>query len=196
MTEKEKMQNGLVYNILDKELQELEGVARKLLYSYNHSRPDETIKKQNVLQQLLRKYNPGIYIVPPFMCMFGFNIHFNGKAIINTNCVMLDSAPIHLGENLYVGPGTCFAAASHPIIAEERNAGLGTSKPITIGKNVWIGANCTILGGITIGDKSIIGAGCVVTKDIPSGVIAVGNPCKVLREITAKDRLLFTTNTV
>ena len=104
---------------------------------------------------------------------------------------MLDSAPIRLGENVFVGPGTCFAAASHPLLAEQRNIGLCYSEPITVEKDVWIGANCSILGSVTIGSRSVIGAGSVVTKDIPSGVIAIGNPCKVLREISENDRMNF-----
>ena len=102
---------------------------------------------------------------------------------------MLDTSPIHIGADVFIGPGTCLACADHAIDPTERAMGIGTSKPITLEKGVWLGANCTVCGGVTIGEGSIIGAGSVVTKDIPPGVIAVGNPCKVMRKITEEDKL-------
>ena len=129
-----------------------------------------------------------------FKCDYGFNIHTEGLVFINYNCVMLDTSPIHIGENAFIGPGTCLTCAGHAIDAKERGMGVGTSKPITLEKDVWIGANCTVCGGVTIGKGSVIGAGSVVTKDIPPGVIAVGNPCKVLRPITEEDRILLKDN--
>ena len=102
---------------------------------------------------------------------------------------MLDTSPIHIGADVFIGPGTCLTCAGHAIDPTERAMGIGTSKPITLEKGVWLGANCTVCGGVTIGEGSIIGAGSVVTKDIPPGVIAVGNPCKVMRKITEEDKL-------
>lgn len=184
------MEKGLPYDVFDNELQQLEAKARRLLYDYNHSAPEDTGKKVIILSKLFGKYNSTVHIVSNFMCIFGYNIYFEGSAVINCNCTMLDSATIHLGENIFVGPGTCFASSLHPLVAEERNSGICYSKPIIVGKNVWIGANCTILGGVSIGDNSVIGAGSVVSKNIPSGVIAVGTPCRVLREITEKDKMM------
>lgn len=134
------------------------------------------------------------FIEPMFRCDYGFNIHTEGLVFINYNCVMLDTSPIYIGENAFIGPGTCLACAGHAIDAKERGMGVGTSKPITLEKDVWLGANCTVCGGVTIGQGSVIGAGSVVTKDIPPGVIAVGNPCKVLRPITEDDRILLKDN--
>ena len=127
-------------------------------------------------------------IEPPFHCDYGFNIHFGGFAFINYNCSILDTSPVHIGENAFIAPGVCIACAGHAVHPEDRMT-YETSKPVHIGKNVWIGANSTILAGVHIGNGSVIGAGSVVTSDIPENVIAVGTPCKVLREITDKDRL-------
>ena len=161
--------------------------AKNLLWEYNNSKPEEEEKRAEILQQLFGTCSPMTFIEPSFRCDYGFNIHIEGLAVINYNCVMLDTSPIYIGENAFIGPGTCLTCAGHAIDAEQRAIGIGSSKPITLKKNVWIGANCTICAGVTIGEGSIIGAGSVVTKDIPAGVIAVGNPCRVLRPITSDD---------
>lgn len=109
-------------------------------------------------------------------------------AVINYNCVILETSPIHFGKNVFIGPGTCLSCAGHAVDAEQRAEGIGNSKPIIIKDDVWLGANCTICGVVTIGEGSIVGAGSVVTKDIPAGVIAAGNPCRVLREIIKDDK--------
>ena len=152
-------------------------------------RPSEEEKKSSILKELLGTYNPLVFIKPNFQCDYGFNIHMKGLALINHNCVILDTSPVYIGENVFIAPGVCIACAGHAIFPEQRANGILTSKPIHIGDEVWIGANVTICGGITIGKGSIIGAGSVVNKDIPAGVIAVGNPCKVLREITEEDQI-------
>lgn len=190
MTEKEKMIKGQLYNALDGELKELQQKAKSLTYEYNQTKPDEAEKRRELLNELFGKSSPMTFIEPNFSCDFGFNIYTEGLVVINYNCVMLDTAPIVIGENAFIGPGTCFACPCHPLVAEERNQGLIYSKGITLEKNVWIGANCTILGGVTIGEGSVIGAGSVVTKDIPAGVVAIGNPCRVLRKVTEADRML------
>ena len=150
---------------------------------------DENEKRSTILQELFGTCSPLTFIEPNFKCDYGFNIHTEGLTFINYNCVMLDTSPIHIGADVFIGPGTCLACAGHAIDPTERAMGIGTSKPITLEKGVWIGANCTVCGGVTIGEGSIIGAGSVVTKDIPPGVIAVGNPCKVMRKITEEDKL-------
>ena len=109
--------------------------------------------------------------------------------MINYNCVILDTSPVDIGANVFIAPGVCVACAGHAIDPEQRAGGVGTSKPINIGNDVWIGANSVICGGVTIGDGSVIGAGSVVNRDIPAGVVAAGNPCRVIREITEKDRI-------
>lgn len=163
--------------------------AQNLIWEYNNTRPDENKKRIEILKNLFGTCSNLTFIEPTFRCDYGFNIHTHGLTVINYNCVMLDTSPIHIGENAFIGPGTCLTCAGHAIDPVERGMGIGNSKPITIEKNVWIGANCTVCGGVTIGEGSIIGAGSVVTKNIPSGVIAVGNPCKVMRKITEEDKL-------
>ena len=155
--------------------------AKQLCWEYNRTAPKEQQKRREILQELLGTCHPMTGIEPDFHCDYGFNIHTEGLVFINYNCVMLDTSPIHIGENAFIGPGTCLTCAGHAIDAKERGMGVGTSKPITLEKDVWIGANCTVCGGVTIGKGSVIGAGSVVTKDIPPGVIAVGNPCKPVR---------------
>lgn len=191
MTERKKMLKGLPYNALDPELQSLQENAQILLYEYNHLSPKEKDKKSKILKELFGECGDLVFINQDFKCDFGKNIFFKGLAILNFNCVILDNSTVTIGKNAFIGPNTVISCASHPIQALERNKGLTLSKPITLGDNVWLGANCTILGGVTIGDNSIIGAGSVVTKNIPSGVIAVGNPCKVLRKITKEDFILL-----
>lgn len=163
--------------------------ARQLCSQYNRTEPDETEKRAKLLQQLLGDCHPDTVIEPSFRCDYGFNIHTSGFTRINYNCVILDTSPVYIGENVLIGPGVCIACAGHAIDAKQRADGIGTSAPVTIERDVWIGANATICGGITIGSESIIGAGSVVTKDIPSGVVAVGNPCRVMRRITENDIL-------
>ena len=187
MSELEKMKKGENYYALDAEIFELQNKASKMVKRYNES--DDEVEKKDIIKKLFGKSSDMTNIAPGFKCDFGFNIFFNGLAIINYNCVFLDTAPINIGNAVFMGPGTCVSCASHPIIAEERNSGYLVSKSITIGDNVWIGANCTILGGVTIGKNSVIGASSVVTKDIPEGVIAVGNPCRVLRKISESDKI-------
>lgn len=166
---------------------EIQMKAKKLLYSYNNTAPDDTQTRTNILKMLFENDALKACIEPPFYCDYGFNIHFEGFALINYNCSILDTSPVHIGENTFIAPGVCISCAGHAIHQEERTT-IVTSKPIHIGKNVWIGANATVLGGVHIGDGSVIGAGSVVTSDIPENVIAVGAPCKVLREITDADR--------
>lgn len=167
---------------------EIQMRARRLTYEYNKTEPDDEENRRNILKKLFEDENLNVCIEPPFHCDYGFNIHFEGFALINYNCSILDTSPVYIGENTFIAPGVCIACAGHAVHPEERMI-VETSKPVHIGKNVWIGANSTILAGVHIGNGSVIGAGSVVTGDIPENVIAVGTPCKVLREITDKDRL-------
>ncbi|BCN29091.1 sugar O-acetyltransferase [Anaeromicropila herbilytica] len=167
----------------------LQEKAKELCFKYNQTGPSEGEKRGNILKELLGTCHPLTFIEPSFRCDYGFNIHTHGLTVINYNCVILDTSPVYIGANAFIAPGVCLACSGHAVIPEQRAEGIGTSKPITIEDDVWIGANATICGGVTIGKGSIIGAGSVVTKDIPSGVIAVGNPCRVLREITEEDRM-------
>lgn len=166
---------------------ELQDKAKELCWKYNQTRPSESEKRSIILKELFGTCNSLTFIEPSFHCDYGFNIHTKGLTIINYNCVILDTSPVYIGENVFIGPGVCLACAGHAMIAKQRAEGIGTSKPITIEDDVWIGTNSTVCGGVTIGKGSVIGAGSVVNKNIPSGVVAVGNPCKVLRDITEDD---------
>ena len=167
---------------------DLQKKAKELCRMYNGTGPDDTERRADILQKLFGDCHPLTFIEPSFHCDYGFNIHTYGLTVINYNCVILDTSPVYIHENAFIAPGVCIACAGHSMNAEQRAQGIGTSAPVTIGKDVWIGANAVILGGVKIGDGSIIGAGSVVTKDIPAGVIAAGVPCRVIRAITDEDR--------
>lgn len=169
---------------------EAQAKARRLCWKFNNSDPDDPKAQRDILMRLFGTYYSSVYLMPSFRCDFGFNIHFKGFALVNYNCVFLDTSPIRIGRSVLIGPGVVLACAGHPIHPEQRcSSALETSDPITIEDGVWIGANSTVCGGVTIGEGSVIGAGSVVTSDIPKGVIAAGVPCKVLREITEADRI-------
>lgn len=167
----------------------LQEKAKDLCWEYNQTRPREGEKRSSILKELLGTCHPLTFIEPSFHCDYGFNIHTHGLTVINYNCVILDTSPVHIGANAFIAPGVCLACAGHPIDPAERGEGIVVSKPITIEDDVWIGANVTVCGGVTIGKGSIIGAGSVMNRDIPEGVVAVGNPCKVLRKITEADKI-------
>ena len=167
---------------------ELKQKAQKLCWEYNQTPPDPQVRAE-FLQQLLGTCHPITFIEPSFRCDYGFNIHTHGLAVINYNCVILDTSPVHIGAGAFIAPGVCLACAGHALDPEQRAQGISTSKPITLEENVWIGANAVVCGGVTIGKGSVIGAGSVVTRDIPAGVVAAGVPCRVLRPLTEEDRI-------
>ena len=162
--------------------------AQKLCWEYNQTPPDWR-KRAELLKRLLGTCNSRTFIEPSFRCDYGFNIHTHGLAVINYNCVILDTSPVHIGAGAFIAPGVCLACAGHALDPEQRAQGISTSKPITLEENVWIGANAVVCGGVTIGKGSVIGAGSVVTRDIPAGVVAAGVPCRVLRPLTEEDRI-------
>lgn len=165
--------------------------ARELCFEFNMSSPKEKDRRRVILNELLGSSTPLTFIEPTFRCDYGLNIHLRGLTVVNFNCVFLDTSPINIGKNCFIAPNVVLACSSHPLDSEERNAGYLISKPINIGQNVWIGANTTIIGGVNIGSNVVIGAGSVVNRSIPDNVVAVGNPCKVLRPITAKDKIMI-----
>lgn len=183
-----KSQRGYCSNHTDMPTH-LQDNAKTLCWEYNKTAPWEKEKRSEILQKLFGTCHPLTFIEPSFRCDYGFNIHTHGLTVINYNCVILDTSPVSIGANAFIAPGVCIACAGHSIDPVQRSMGVGTSAPITIEDNVWIGANATICGGVTIGEGSVIGAGSVVTKDIPAGIVAAGNPCRVLRPISEKDKL-------
>lgn len=183
MKEKRKMISGKLYNPLAENLPNERLNAKKLCHKYNHLCPDDVLKRTNIISKLLRKTGKNFWIEPPFWCDYGYNIEIGENFYSNHNLVILDPAKVKFGDNVFIGPNCGFYTAEHPINPEERNKGLEYAKPITIGNNVWIGGGVNIISGVTIGDNVTIGAGSVVTKNIPSNVVAVGNPCKIIKNI-------------
>ena len=187
-TEKEKAREGILYDANnDAELLAERQAAADMTYELNRLRPSQVAEREAVIRRLLGRTGKNVSIVSPFFCDYGYNIEIRENFFMNMNCVILDGAKVTFGDNVFVAPGCGFYTAGHPLDAERRNAGLEYALPIRIGNNVWIGAQVCILPGVTIGDNSVIGAGSVVTKDIPSGVLAAGNPCRVIRPITEAD---------
>ena len=193
MSEKEKMLAGLHYNSRDPELIERYYLVRKLLIKLNNSSPIDSEQRNELFTSLLGKIGDNVWIETPFFCDYGKHIYIDEGTFINVNAIFLDNNIINIGKNGLIGPGVQLLTASHPLSARERlitsNGNLKTSyktfsKPIHIGDNVWIGGNTVVLPGITIGNNVTIGAGSVVTKNIPDNMLAFGNPCKIIRQIS------------
>lgn len=182
MTEKEKQQAGELYNSNDRELVNERITAKKLCMDYNATPYNDFQKRERLLERLIAFKGENTCIEPNFFCDYGYNIVMGDNFYANHNCVILDCAEVVFGDNVFIGPNCGFYTAEHPMDAETRNQGLESARPIKIGSDVWIGGNVTVLPGVTIGDNVVIGAGSVVTKDIPSGCVAVGNPCKPVKD--------------
>ncbi len=183
-----KGQDGFVGNAM-KIPQDMQRGVEALVWDYNQTRPTDTTRRRELLRKILGTYNDNVVIQSGIHFDFGFNTHFLGMAYVNYNVTILDTSPVVLGEGCFIAPGVTISCASHPVDAGQRLQGIEISKPITIGRGVWIGANATICGGVRIGDHSVIGAGAVVLKDVPSDSVAVGVPARVVRKIGAEDRI-------
>jgi len=184
MTEKDKMISGLPYRANDPELIKQRAAVRKILGMYNQTGVHEGSYQVELLEHILGKMGEGTWIEPPFYCDYGYNITTGKDFYMNFDCVILDVAPVIIGDNVMCGPKVQLLTATHSLNAQERNfSGTELGKPITIGNKVWIGAGVIVCPGVTIGDEAVIGAGSVVTRDIPPGVFAAGNPCKVIKKI-------------
>ena len=181
MGERDKMINGEIYEPFCQELEQDRFRAKELCREYNLLHSDEKDKKQEILKKLLGNAGDSSIIEPNFFCDYGYNIEFDGFVYVNHNSVFLDCAKIKIGADTFVGPNCGLYTAVHPTNAKDRVAGKEWARPITIGNGVWLGGNVVVLPGVTIGDRAVIGAGSVVTKDIPPDMVAVGNPCKVIK---------------
>lgn len=186
---KEKMHTGELYLPNDKEIMEDQTRRLDRLYDYNMTRPAEGFKREALLKEMLAEVGEGCYIEPPFHAnLGGGHVHLGKYVYANFNLTMVDDTHIYVGDYTMIGPNVTVATAGHPILPELREKLYQYNMPVHIGRNCWIGAGAVILPGVTIGDNSVIGAGSVVTKDIPENVVAVGNPCRVLRKIGERDR--------
>lgn len=190
MTEQEKRDLGLWYdaNYDPSILQEREH-ADTLCFQFNATAPNQKEQQQEILSQLLPKLGKDVVILPPFYTDYGYHCIIGEGSFFNHGAYLMDCAPITIGSHCFIGPNCGMYTAIHPLLPDERNQGLECAKPITLGDNVWLGGDVTILPGVTIGSGSVIGAGSVVTKDIPAGVLAYGNPCRVIRLLTEQDHI-------
>jgi maltose O-acetyltransferase len=182
-TEKEKMLAGELYDPADAELLTMRRRARDLCREFNHSRGAEQELRARVLRELLGASGANLHIEPPFFCDYGSHIFAGDNVYFNFDCVVLDVAEVRIGDNVLCAPKVQLYTASHPLDFALRREGLETAAPIEIGDDVWLGGGAIVCPGVKIGARSVIGAGSVVTKNIPAGVLAVGNPCRVLREL-------------
>ncbi|MDR0676461.1 MAG: sugar O-acetyltransferase [Elusimicrobiota bacterium] len=185
---KKILRNDKVYNDFELEFIAARKRAKKLTNQYNKTSDEDLELREKLLIELFGKKGKNTIIEPNFRCEFGFNIQIGNNFYANFDCIILDCDKVKIGNNVLFGPRVCLYGANHCIDSEERISGGCYSLPIIIGNNVWIGGGVNINPGVMIGSNSIIGSGSVVTKNIPKNVIAVGNPCKVLREITKKDK--------
>lgn len=189
MTEWEKAQNGFLYDAnYDKDIVELRMRCADLCYEFNHCRPSDVERQQELLAQILGSMKGNPVVTAPFYCDYGINISVGENFYTNHNVTILDGAKVTFGDNVFIAPNCVFSTAGHAIDSDQRSQGLEIALPITVGDNVWIGMNVSVLPGVTIGSNTIIGAGSVVNKNVPEGVIAAGNPCKVIRKITKADK--------
>jgi len=183
MTELERMLSGQLYDPADPHLAGMRLRARRLTWAYNQSRPDEAAERRQLLDQLFGRLGQRAEIEPPFHCDYGCHIFAGDRLFVNFGCVVLDCAEVVMGDDVALGPYVQLLAATHPLVAATRIQGPELSKPVRIGSNVWIGAGAIVCPGVTMGENTTIGAGSVVVKDVPAGVLAVGNPCRVVREV-------------
>lgn len=191
MTEKEKMLNGYLYNANDEELSNDRNLCKDMCFFYNNTKPSDTKKQAEIMKKILGKIKGNFSITLPFWCDYGYNIEIGENFYTNHNCVILDCAKVTFGDNVFIAPDCGFYTAGHPIDSETRNTGLEYAYPISVGDNVWFGGGVRVMPGVTIGSNVVIGSGSIVTKDIPSNVVAAGNPCRVIRKITEEDKLKY-----
>lgn len=182
------MTSGVEYDINDAQLVEIRYQTRDRVDAFNQLGARQVAEKRALLGQIFGRIGDNVHVEKPLRVDYGCNTCFGSNVFINFNLTVLDTGRITVGNNVFIGPNVSLYAALHPLDPVERARHVGTTLPITIGNDVWIAGNVTILPGVTIGDGSVIGAGSVVTKSIPSGVLAAGNPCRVIRPVAGSDK--------
>ena len=186
---REKMHSGDLYLSMDEDLFNEQLTYLDKLYDFNATRPSELPKRTEMLKNMFAEIGEDCYIEPPLHANWaGKNVHFGKGVYANFNLTLVDDTHIYVGDYTMLGPNVVLATAGHPILPELRPLAYQYNMPVNIGKNCWLGAGVVVLPGVTIGDNTVIGAGSIVTKDIPANVVAVGNPCRVLREISEYDK--------
>lgn len=194
MNQKERMLAGLPYKAWMDGLEEERLACQQKVHEYNSMAHNDLEGREQIIKELLGKTGEHVYIEQPFHCDYGYNIEVGENFYANYNLIILDVGKVTIGKNVQCAPNVAIYTAGHPVHPDSRKSGYEYGLPITIGDNVWIGGNTVILPEVHIGNNVVIGAGSVVTKDIPDNVIAVGNPCRVLREITEEDRKYYYKN--
>lgn len=192
MTIQEKMHSGALYLPMDEALfqEQLDWLDR--LWDFNATRPSQLAERETLLRELFAEIGEGCYIEPPLQANWGGrHVHFGRNIYANFNLTLVDDTHIYVGDNTMFGPNVVVATAGHPLLPELREQGFQYNAPVHIGRNCWIGAGAILLPGVTVGDNAVIGAGSIVTRDVPANVLAVGNPCRVLREIGEHDRAYY-----
>lgn len=191
-TMKERLYTGELYLPGDEEIMKEQTLCLEKLYDFNATRPLEFEKRTQLLKEMFAEIGENCYVEPPLHTNWGgHHVHFGKNVYANFNLTIVDDTHVYVGDYTMFGPNVTIATAGHPILPELREQGYQYNMPVRIGKNCWIGAGALILPGITIGDNVVVGAGSVVTKDLPSNVVAVGNPCRVLREVNERDKEFY-----
>lgn len=185
----ERMHTGDLYMPDDDDIVAVQTKCLERLHEFNQLRPSEQDKRQTMMKEMFAEIGENCYIEPPIYANFGsYHIHFGSNIYVNFNFTCVDDTHIYVGDYTMFGPNVTISTAGHPIIPELRRKGYQYNMPVRIGSGCWIGAGVNILPGVTIGDNTVVGAGAVVTKDLPANVVAIGNPCRVLREINDRDK--------
>ena len=192
MKDSKKQHAGFVYDPADKEIFFEQRKCLEKLYDFNATRPSELEKRKEMLKEMFAEIGEDCYIEPPFHANFGGkHVHFGKNVYANFNLTLVDDTHIYVGDYTMFAPNVVIATAGHPILPSLREKGYQYNLPVKIGRNCWLGTGVIVLPGVTIGDNTVIGAGSVVTKDLPANVVAMGNPCKVVREIGEKDEIYY-----
>ncbi|NQX25829.1 sugar O-acetyltransferase [Microbacteriaceae bacterium VKM Ac-2854] len=192
MNNAERMAAGLIYNPNDTALLANQSEAQELLYDFNATRPSQGAERSALLKRMFAAVGEGCYLEPPFHANWGgANVTLGDGVYANFNLTIVDDGPVTIGDNVMFGPNVVITSAGHPVLPELRRRAAQYNLPVTIGDNVWIGSGVQIMPGVTIGDDTVVGAGSVVTRDLPAGVVAVGTPCRVVREIGEHDREFY-----
>ncbi len=186
-----KMHSQKIYSYDDQTLAEQQLQCLEVLYDFNQTRPKQQAKRKELMQQIFAEVGDNCYIEPPLHANWGIHTHLGNNVYANFNLTLVDDTHIYIGDGVMLGPNVTLATAGHPIDPDIRKQATQFNIPIVIGSNVWIGANTVVLPGVTIGKNTVIGAGSIVTKDIPANVVALGNPCRVHREINDHDKIYY-----
>lgn len=192
MTAEEMLHSGELYLPTDDTLTAQQQRCMELLYDFNHTRPSEQEKRQALLREMFEEIGEACYIEPPLRANWGGRfVHFGSFIYANFNLTLVDDTHIYVGDHTMIGPNVVIATGGHPLLPVLREWGMQYNMPVRIGRNCWLGAGVIVLPGVSIGDNAVIGAGSVVTRDVPANVLAVGSPCRVLRELGSRDREFY-----